>query len=47
VLRGADWGWGLRAIPNQLYYGLWIPFVYLSFFSRRYAPINRSVHAAR
>jgi len=47
VLRGVDWGWGLRAIPNQLYYGLWIPFVYLSFFSRRYAPINRSVHAAR
>ena len=35
ILAGIDRGWGLRLIPNQLYYGLWIPLVYLGFFPRR------------
>jgi hypothetical protein len=30
-----DAGWGLRVIPNQLYYALYLPFVYFRFFSRR------------
>ncbi len=32
---GLDLGWGLRILPNQLYYALWIPFVYAAFLSRR------------
>lgn len=44
---GLDLGWGLRVIPNQLYYSFWIPFAYFAFFSRRYAPSRRSTHASR
>ena len=33
VLGGADWGWGLRIVPNQLYYGFFVPFAYARFFS--------------
>ena len=33
LFGGFDWGWALRAIPNQLYYGLGIPFVYATFFA--------------
>ncbi len=47
VLRGWDLGWALRVIPNQLYYGLWIPFAYLSFYSPRYAPTRSAVHSSR
>jgi hypothetical protein len=32
---GLDAGWLLRAVPNQLYYALFVPFVWLSFFARR------------
>jgi hypothetical protein len=32
VLAGLDLGWALRALPNQLYYGLWVPFVWVRFF---------------
>jgi hypothetical protein len=32
TLSGYDWGWGLRMLPNQLYYGLFVPFAYLRFF---------------
>lgn len=32
---GFDAGWGLRVVPNQLYYAVWIPFVYATFFSER------------
>lgn len=32
---GFDAGWLLRVIPNQLYYSVWIPFVYATFFSER------------
>ncbi len=28
-----DVGWGLRVIPNQLYYALYLPFVYFRFFA--------------
>jgi hypothetical protein len=46
VLRGQDWGWGLRLIPNQLYYGLLVPFGYARFFADRSAPASTSTHAA-
>ncbi|MFP8879270.1 MAG: hypothetical protein VCE43_07275 [Myxococcota bacterium] len=32
---GFDAGWLLRVVPNQLYYSVWIPFVYATFFSER------------
>lgn len=44
---GLDAGWLLRIVPNQLYYELWVPFVYFTFFSRRYAVTSASTHAAR
>lgn len=44
---GADWAWGLRAVPNQLYYGLFVPFCYLVFFAPRYAATSASVHTSR
>jgi hypothetical protein len=28
ILFGVDLGWLLRAVPNQLYYAFWIPWVY-------------------
>lgn len=37
-----DAGWALRAVPNQLYYGLFVPFVWLSFFARRHATVSAS-----
>jgi len=33
VVGGLDLGWALRMVPNQLYYGLWVLFVYARFFS--------------
>jgi hypothetical protein len=33
VLAGLDLGWGIRMVPNQLYYAFWAPFVYARFFS--------------
>ena len=32
---GLDVGWLLRVLPNQLYYSLWVPVVFFTFFSRR------------
>ena len=37
TLGGDDWGWGLRMIPNQLYYGLFVPFAYWRFFATQAA----------
>lgn len=34
VAAGLDVGWLLRVLPNQLYYGFWIPFFYWSWFAR-------------
>ncbi|HVP29524.1 MAG TPA: hypothetical protein VMW35_10225 [Myxococcota bacterium] len=44
---GLDVGWALRALPNQLYYGVFVPFVWLSFFARRYAAARASTQASR
>jgi hypothetical protein len=35
ILAGIDLGWALRVLPNQLYYALYVPFVWVLFFSRR------------
>jgi hypothetical protein len=29
ILAGVDFGWGLRVLPNQLYYSFFVPFAYL------------------
>ncbi len=34
ILSGIDAGWPVRLVPNQLYYGLFVPFVWRAFFSR-------------
>jgi hypothetical protein len=34
LLGGLDAGWLLRALPNQLYYAFWVPFVFFSFLRR-------------
>lgn len=46
-LVGADLGWLLRMVPNQLYYAFWIPFVVWRFFAARYAATSASHHASR
>ncbi|MGB0617987.1 MAG: hypothetical protein ACPGVZ_00845 [Myxococcota bacterium] len=33
IVAGLDLGWGVRIVPNQLYYALWVPFAYWRFFS--------------
>jgi hypothetical protein len=33
ILGRHDWGWGLRIVPNQLYYGVFVPFAYARFFA--------------
>ena len=33
ILSGYDAGWPVRLVPNQLYYGLFVPFVWWRFFS--------------
>ena len=34
VMSGYDAGWGLRVVPNVLYYGVFVPFCYWRFFGR-------------
>ena len=47
ILSGRDWGWALRLVPNQLYYGLLVPLCYALFFAERAAAASTSTHAAR
>lgn len=47
VLAGVPEGWGLRVVPNQLYYGLTVPYVAWRFFAPAYASTSTSVQAAR
>lgn len=35
LLGKMDLGWAMRMVPNQLYYALWVPFVYWRFFALR------------
>jgi hypothetical protein len=43
ILGGRDAGWGLRVVPNVLYYGAFVPFAYWRFFA---AASSRSTHAS-
>ncbi len=47
VLRGREWGWGLRIVPNLLYYGAFVPFAYWRFFAARNAASSTSVQTSR
>ena len=47
LAAGLDGGWALRTIPNLLYYAFWVPFVYVAFFSARYASTRSDVQLAR
>jgi hypothetical protein len=47
MVGGLDVGWAVRIIPNQLYYALYLPFVYALFVSPRYASASTSTQAPR
>jgi hypothetical protein len=47
ILAGVDAGWLLRCVPNQLYYGLTVPFVWWRFFAPSYAAESSSTQASR
>lgn len=47
ILSGQDVGWGLRALPNQLYYAFWVPAVWALFFSPRYAATSSALQTRR
>jgi len=47
LVGGLDAGWALRVLPNQLYYGFWIPFVWARFFHARSASSSTSTQASR
>jgi len=49
ILSGIDEGWGLRALPNQLYYALWVPFVHArhAFARSRTRATSTSAQASR
>jgi hypothetical protein len=42
-----DVAWLLRILPNQLYYSFFVPFAYLTFFSRWYVATSSSTQASR
>jgi hypothetical protein len=47
ILAGVDAGWLIRCVPNQLYYGLTVPFVWWRFFAPSYASSSSSTQASR
>jgi hypothetical protein len=47
ILAGVDAAWLLRCVPNQLYYGLTVPFVWWRFFAPSYAATSASTQASR
>ncbi len=47
VVSGREWGWGLRLVPNVLYYGAFVPFAWATFFADRSAATSTSVQASR
>ncbi len=47
ILAGVDAGWLLRCVPNQLYYGFTVPFVWWRFFAPSYAATSASTQASR
>jgi hypothetical protein len=47
ILAGFEWPWALRALPNQLYYALFVPFVHARFFAASYSATSASTQASR
>lgn len=47
MVLGLDVGWGLRVIPNQLYYSFFLPFVYFRFFAVDQASASSAAQASR
>jgi hypothetical protein len=47
ILAGVDAGWGLRIVPNQLYYAFWVPFAWGLFMARSQNATSASVQAVR
>jgi hypothetical protein len=47
ILAGVDAGWLLRCLPNQLYYGLTVPYVWWCFFAPSYTETSPSTQASR
>jgi hypothetical protein len=47
ILAGVDAAWLLRCVPNQLYYGFTVPFVWWRFFAPSYAATSASTQASR
>ena len=47
ILAGIDAGWLLRCVPNQLYYGFTVPFVWWRFFAPSYSAQSTSTQASR
>jgi hypothetical protein len=43
MIGGVDAGWALRIVPNQLYYGFFVPFAWWRFFA---APVGAAASAA-
>jgi len=46
TLSGHDWGWGLRIVPNLLYYGALVPVAYACFFPSAIARSSTSSQAS-
>lgn len=47
ILSGRDWGWGVRLVPNLLYYGVLVPVAYARFFPSAMARTSTSTQASR
>ena len=47
ILLGFEWAYAVRAVPNQLYYALFVPFVYARFFSVSYSAASALAQASR
>lgn len=47
ILAGVDAAWLLRCVPNQLYYGFTVPFVWWRFFAPSYVATSSSTQASR
>ncbi len=41
ILAGYNWGWGVRIVPNVLYYGGFVPVAYVRFFPSGMARASR------
>lgn len=47
IIAGLDLGWGLRIVPNQLYYAFYLPVAYVLFFSSWYVETSSTAQTSR